>query len=89
MAYNMEKLWIKKTAFALIAIGMVFQGVGKSPRYPFVALYIDNAVDKRKTGFYMGEMLVLVNMSLVLRKPVFGVSDQVRHKPGCTATEDG
>ena len=28
-------------------------------------------------------------MSLVLRKPVFGVSDQVPHKPGCTATEDG
>ena len=27
-------------------------------------------------------------MSLVLRKPVSGVSDQVRHKPGCTATED-
>ena len=29
------------------------------------------------------------NMSLVLRKPVFGVSDLVRHKPGCTVTEDG
>ena len=29
-----------------------------------------------------------INLSLVLRKPVFGVSDQVRHKPGCTATED-
>ena len=29
------------------------------------------------------------NMSLVVRKPVFGVSDQVRHKPGCTVTEDG
>ena len=28
-------------------------------------------------------------MSLVLRKPVFGVSDQVPHKSGCTATEDG
>ena len=28
-------------------------------------------------------------LSLVLRKPVFGVSDQVAHKPGCTATEDG
>ena len=27
-------------------------------------------------------------MSLVMRKPVFGVSDQVPHKPGCTATED-
>ena len=23
-----------------------------------------------------------------MRKPVFRVSDQVRHKPGCTATED-
>ena len=27
-------------------------------------------------------------MSRVIRKPVFGVSDQVRHKPGCTATEE-
>ena len=24
-----------------------------------------------------------------MRNPVFGVSDLVRHKPGCTATEDG
>ena len=32
---------------------------------------------------------VLQYMSLVLRKPVFGVSDQVPHKPGCTTTEDG
>ena len=24
-----------------------------------------------------------------MRKPVFWVSDQVRHKPGCTTTEDG
>ena len=23
-------------------------------------------------------------MSCVVRKPVFGISDQVRHKPGCT-----
>ena len=28
-------------------------------------------------------------MSRVTTKPVSGVSDQVRHKPGCTATEDG
>ena len=28
-------------------------------------------------------------VSLVVRKPDFGVSDQVPHKPGCTATEDG
>ena len=28
-------------------------------------------------------------MSLVVRKPVFRVSDQVQHKLDCTATEDG
>ena len=32
---------------------------------------------------------IVDHMSLVLRKPVFGVSDQVRYKAGCTATEDG
>ena len=31
----------------------------------------------------------LYNLRRDVRKPVFGVSDQVRHKPGCTATEDG
>ena len=25
----------------------------------------------------------------IVRKSVFGVSNQVQHKPGCTATEDG
>ena len=28
-------------------------------------------------------------LSLVMRKRVFGVSDQAPHKPGCTTTEDG
>ena len=28
-------------------------------------------------------------MSLAVRKPVFGVSDQVQHKQGCTAKGDG
>ena len=28
-------------------------------------------------------------MSSKVTKPVFGVSNQVRHKPGCTTTEDG
>ena len=27
--------------------------------------------------------------SFVVRKPVFGISNQVQHKPGCAATEDG
>ena len=33
--------------------------------------------------------LTIKYMNLVMRKPVFGVSDQVRHKPRCTAAEDG
>ena len=33
--------------------------------------------------------VVSKQMSLVLRKRVFGVSDQVRHKPGCAVIEDG
>ena len=28
-------------------------------------------------------------ISLVVRKPVFEVSDQVRREPGCAVTEDG
>ena len=30
-----------------------------------------------------------VHLSRDARKPVFGVSDQVRHKPGCTSSEAG
>ena len=33
--------------------------------------------------------LIFELLSLVARKPVFGVSDQVRHKLGCATTEDG
>ena len=42
-------------------------------------------------GIKLIHVLVVVKsfMSLVVRKPVFGVSDQVQHKPGCTAKEDG
>ena len=31
----------------------------------------------------------LSHLSLIVRKPVFGVSDLVRHKSGCTVLEDG
>ena len=39
-------------------------------------------------GWYLVEESVS-NMSLVVRKSAFGVSDQVPLKPGCTATENG
>ena len=34
-------------------------------------------------------LLTSLYLSCVMRKPVFRASDQVRHKLGCTATEDG
>ena len=39
----------------------------------------------------LANRVVLIDslMSLVVRKPVFGVSDQVPHKPGCAITEYG
>ena len=42
----------------------------------------------KKNDFQIKTNVVLCNMSLVVRKPDYVVSDQVRHKPGCTATED-
>ena len=33
--------------------------------------------------------VMLIWVRPLMSKPVFGVSDQVRHKPDCTATEDG
>ena len=31
--------------------------------------------------------MISLDLSLDARKPVFGVSDQVRHKPACTSSE--
>ena len=43
----------------------------------------------QKLALHVHHAFITSNLSLVVRKPVFGVSDQVRHKPSCTATEDG
>ncbi|CAC5385092.1 unnamed protein product [Mytilus coruscus] len=46
-------------AMAIIAIGMVLQGVGKSPRTPYVSYYIDENVEKRKTSLYLGIIITV------------------------------
>ena len=46
----------------------------------YCKLLWSHIIEKYTTGLYL---------SLVVRKPAFGVSDQVRHKPSCTATKDG
>ena len=42
-------------AMAFIGIGMILQGIGKAPRYPMLATYLDDNTVKQETGFYMGE----------------------------------
>ena len=49
----------------------------------------DGWLNLRKLYFSKKLLTVALNLSLVVRKPVFGVTDQVPQKPVCTATEDG
>lgn len=41
-------------ALTLLAVGMIIQGVGKAPRFPFLTTYIDDNVNKKNTAMYMG-----------------------------------
>ena len=45
-------------ALTIIAIGMMFQGIGKAPRGPFTTVYVDDNVDKRQTGFIIGRLWI-------------------------------
>ena len=45
--------------------------------------------DQKLIVYSLIRRLCKYHMSLVVRKPVVGVSDQVRHKTGCTVTEVG
>ena len=45
----------RELAIAFIAVGMIFQGLGKSPRQPLMGTYIDDNVPKTKTSLYYGK----------------------------------
>ena len=55
-------------AMFIIAFGMVLQGIGKSPRMPFVSYYIDENVEKRKTSIYLGKFWALYPLITVYVK---------------------
>lgn len=42
-------------AMAFIAAGMIIQGLGKAPRLPMTAQYIDDNSKPGETGFFMGK----------------------------------
>ena len=59
----------------------------KNPVFSRRGSYInDGKIHPSQAGHWLADCIY---MSRDVRKPVFRVSDQVRHKPGCTATEDG
>ena len=51
--------------------------------------FICEAATQDTIPLYCNLLQTVADMSHVTREPVFGVSDQVQYKPGCTATEDG
>lgn len=57
-------------AMALIAVGMVLQGIGKAPRYPMLGQYLDDNTERRDTGYYMGKSC-LVYTFLFSHHPFF------------------
>ena len=54
-------------------------------RYTSLSFWVSN----EDCSDWVDALADLSHLSLVVRKPVFRVFDLVRHKPGCTATEDG
>ncbi|XP_071142524.1 solute carrier organic anion transporter family member 1C1-like [Mytilus edulis] len=53
-------------AMTLIAIGMIVQGIGKSPRNAFITTYIDNNVKKTQTAIYIGSVMAVAIFGPVL-----------------------
>ena len=49
--------------------------------------YMDQLREKYEAS--QSSVKVVGKMSRMATKSVFGVSDQVQHKPGCTTTKDG
>ena len=56
--------------------------------YPLSTLVLYRLSKRQVFSWLAVHLQLRKQMSLVVRKPAFGVSDQVRHKPGCTAKEN-
>lgn len=53
-----------KVAFSIMVIGLILQGIGKSPRGPYASTYIDDNGEKSKTAMYLGKLVKCVNVHL-------------------------
>ncbi|XP_025102752.1 solute carrier organic anion transporter family member 2B1-like [Pomacea canaliculata] len=66
-----------QAALAIIVLGMLLQGVAKSPRSPFTTVYVDGNVEKEKTGFYMGIITTITIMGPALAYGLGGVFSRI------------
>ncbi|KAL3856590.1 hypothetical protein ACJMK2_011325 [Sinanodonta woodiana] len=57
--------------------GVLLQGVGQSPRYPLVATYIDENVDKTHTPIYIGIVTGIAMFGPALAAVVSGVLNKI------------
>ncbi|XP_025112529.1 solute carrier organic anion transporter family member 2A1-like isoform X1 [Pomacea canaliculata] len=67
----------KVLAVAFLALGMILQGFGKSPRQAFATLYIDDNVPKTETPLHFGIIACLAVFGPVIAYVVGGVSTTI------------
>ena len=90
--HNQNNRWKKRS------VSVVPMKWGANPSYSIFPVLVniyahDGSVTVHHGGVEMGQGIntkvgyIHEYMSLVVRKPVFGVSDLVRHKPSCAITE--
>ncbi|BFZ11250.1 hypothetical protein BsWGS_14289 [Bradybaena similaris] len=68
-AFEVSATW-RILAICILAIGMILQGVAKSPRHPFLGTYVDDNVPKTKTSLYLG---IITGLSIFGPALAFGI----------------
>ncbi|BFZ21241.1 hypothetical protein BsWGS_24280 [Bradybaena similaris] len=55
VSFEISEDW-RLVAVCIVAIGMILQGIAKSPRHAFLGTFVDDNVPKTKTTMYLGIM---------------------------------
>ncbi|PVD27844.1 hypothetical protein C0Q70_13019 [Pomacea canaliculata] len=82
----------KGLTVAFLIIGMIFQGIGKSPRQVFIVMYIDDNVPKTETALHVGAwwlgFLVFGIASIVTALPLVFFPRRFRPQPHLAALKE-
>ena len=79
-------LWNLAPQYIIALISVYKTTKKKKKSYQLIITFFGMSAE---TYLFFGALIYepIIHMCLVTRKPVFGVSDQVRLKPACAATE--